>query len=93
MSALRGVVHQFDVSVREYTHGERNFGETASVSETELLRQSIATDRRRVTDGERPRYHAVCRLAPEGVDITIRELPIVHLFAPDDERLQDAALA
>ena len=61
------------------------------MSEAGRLRQSIQTDRRRVADGERPRYHAVCRLAPEGVDITVRELPIVHLFAPDDERLQDAA--
>jgi hypothetical protein len=58
----------------------------------EVLRRSIESGRRRIAQGVRPMYHAIFRTTPDGaVDVTIRELPIVHLFAPDDHRAQDAA--
>jgi hypothetical protein len=35
--------------------------------------------------GERPVYHVAWRTTPEAMDVTIRELPIIHLFVPDHQ--------
>jgi hypothetical protein len=33
--------------------------------------------------GERPVYHVAWRTTPEALDVTVRELPIIHVFVPD----------
>jgi hypothetical protein len=57
------------------------------------LQAAIAADRRRIADGERPLYHATWTTTPDGstVDVTIRELPIIHVFVPDHVRAPDGA--
>ena len=38
----------------------------------------------RSAKGERPVYHVTWTMSPDGaMDVTIRELPIIHLFVPD----------
>ncbi len=58
------------------------------------LRAAIDADRRRIAAGDRPLYHAIWKTTPDGapiVDVTIRELPIVHLFVPDYAGVSDGA--
>ncbi len=59
----------------------------------EELRRAIESGRQRVAHGERPMYHFTWTSSRggEAVDVTIRELPLVHLFAPDDHRVADVA--
>jgi hypothetical protein len=47
---------------------------------------TVAADRERIAMGERPKYRATWTPTGEGADITIVELPIIHLFVagPDD---------
>jgi hypothetical protein len=54
---------------------------------------AIAVSRRRIAGGERPVYHALWATTPDGttVDVRIRELPVVHLFVPDESRVLDGA--
>lgn len=52
----------------------------------------VAADRRRIADGTRPLYHALSAPSVDGsVDVTIRELPLIHLFVPDHAGVLDGA--
>jgi hypothetical protein len=55
------------------------------------LRTATEADRRRIARGERPLYRALWVIGPDAVDVTILELPIVHLFVPDDRQVLDGA--
>lgn len=56
------------------------------------LHAAIDLERRRLALGERPVYHAEWAAAGGGaVDVTIVELPIVHLFVPDPPAVLDGA--
>lgn len=56
------------------------------------LRDHVAAGRRRITRGERPVYHAIWTTSLDGaVDVRIRELPIIHLFVPDESGVLDGA--
>ncbi|HEX7472374.1 MAG TPA: hypothetical protein VF323_04775 [Candidatus Limnocylindrales bacterium] len=56
------------------------------------LRTRIRADQRRIARGERPAYHATWTTTPDGAaDVTILELPIIHLFVPDHVRVPDGA--
>ena len=55
------------------------------------LRATIEADRRRIARGERPRYQAMWVVGPDAVDVTILELPIIHLFVPDQREVLDGA--
>jgi hypothetical protein len=55
------------------------------------LQTRIRADRRRIARGERPVYHVVWTTTPEAMDVTIGELPIVHLFVPDHLGVSDGA--
>ena len=55
------------------------------------LLATIDADRRRIARGERPLYRALWVVGPDAVDITIVELPIIHLFVPDDGQVLDGA--
>lgn len=61
-------------------------------SAEQRLRTRIRSDQRRIARGERPVYHVSWTLSPDGtVDVTILELPIVHLFVPDHTGVPDGA--
>ena len=52
----------------------------------------IRADQRRIAKGERPVYHVTWTMSLDGaMDVTIRELPIIHLFVPDHLGLPDGA--
>ena len=56
------------------------------------LLAAIEGERRRLARGERPLYHVTWVAAAGGaVDVTIRELPIIHLFVPDSASVLDGA--
>lgn len=55
------------------------------------LRTTIEADRRRIARGERPIYRVSWAVGPDAVDVTILELPIVHLFVPDHRHVLDGA--
>ena len=56
------------------------------------LQTRIRADQRRIAMGERPAYHVRWATVPDGVlDVTIRELPIIHLFVPDHLGVPDGA--
>ena len=56
------------------------------------LRMRIRADQRRIAKGERPLYHVTWTMSPDGaMDVTIRELPIIHLFVPDHLGVPDGA--
>lgn len=53
---------------------------------------AIEADRTRIAKGERPTYHAVWARATDGsVDVTVRELPLIHQFVPDEASVLDGA--
>ena len=57
-----------------------------------ILRATVSADRRRISTGERPLYHALTATSIDGsVDVTIRELPLIHLFVPDVSGALDGA--
>jgi hypothetical protein len=60
-------------------------------SSHQRLQARIRADRLRIARGERPLYHAAWTTVPEGADVTIRELPIIHLFVPDPSGVPDGA--
>lgn len=63
-----------------------------SHSSAERLRAAVGIDRRRIAAGARPMYHATWVTCLDGAaDVTIRELPIVHLFVPDPSGVPDGA--
>ena len=47
------------------------------------LRDRIDDDRRLISAGARPLYHATTTYDGSAVDVRVRELPIVHIFVPD----------
>lgn len=55
------------------------------------LHAAIESDRRRIAQGERPIYRVLWAVGPDAVDVTILELPIVHLFVPDHRHVLDGA--
>lgn len=56
------------------------------------LRDHVTAGRRGITRGERPVYHAIWTRSLDGaVDVRIRELPIIHLFVPDESGVLDGA--
>lgn len=56
------------------------------------LRAAIDADRDRIARGERPVYHAAWSTAADGsIDVTIRELPLIHQFVPDEAGVLDGA--
>jgi hypothetical protein len=56
------------------------------------LQTRIRADQERIARGERPLYHVGWTTGPDGVlDVTIRELPIIHLFVPDHPGVPDGA--
>ena len=56
------------------------------------LRTRIRADQRRIAKGERPVYHVTWTMSLDGaMDVTIRELPIIHLFVPDHLGVSDGA--
>lgn len=57
------------------------------------LRVAIEADRGRIADGVRPCYHVRWTTSPGSgaVDLTIAELPIIHLFVPDAESVRHGA--
>lgn len=65
---------------------------TEPASAQARLRAAVAVDRRRIARGERPAYHVLWTTSPfGGVDVTILELPLIHLFVPDVAGVLDAA--
>ena len=55
------------------------------------LRAAIEADRLRIAQGQRPTYRVSWTVGPDAVDVTIIELPIVHLFIPDQGQVLDGA--
>jgi hypothetical protein len=56
------------------------------------LQTRIRGDRRRIAKGERPVYHATWATKGDGsADVTIEELPLIHLYVPGHERVPDGA--
>ncbi|HET8786005.1 MAG TPA: hypothetical protein VFM38_10245 [Candidatus Limnocylindrales bacterium] len=56
------------------------------------LRDAISTDRARIKRGERPTYHVAWAIAVDGsIDVTVRELPLIHQFVPDEASVLDGA--
>jgi hypothetical protein len=55
------------------------------------LHTVIEADRRRIAQGERPVYTVLWATGPYAVDVTVLELPIVHILVPDDQRVLDVA--
>jgi len=51
----------------------------------------IRADQRRIAGGERPAYHVTWTTGADAVDVTIRELPLIHLFVPDPLGIPDGA--
>jgi hypothetical protein len=56
------------------------------------LRAGVAEARARIAAGERPAYHVVTAPSSDGsVDVTIQELPLIHLYVPDAAGVLDGA--
>jgi len=57
---------------------------TRDTSAAARLRATTARDRARIARGERPAYHATWSTSVDGsADVTVVELPLIHLFVPD----------
>ena len=41
--------------------------------------------------GDRPAFHVLTSWDGSAIDVRIRELPLVHVFVPDDGRVLDGA--
>jgi hypothetical protein len=65
---------------------------TKSATAAARLRAAIEIEQRRLAYGKRPLFHVCWTEAAGGaVDVTINELPIIHLFVPDPEGVLDGA--
>jgi hypothetical protein len=52
----------------------------------------VERDRARIAAGERPLYHVASATSNDGsVNVTIRELPLIHLYVPDAAGVRDGA--
>lgn len=64
----------------------------AGASSHARLRAAIDADRARISRGDRPVYHARWATAIDGsVDVTVRELPLIHQLVPDEASVLDGA--
>ena len=62
------------------------------ISSEAKLRATVAADRQRIAKGERPLYHATWMPSGDGsTDITIVELPIIHLLVASADHALDGA--
>jgi hypothetical protein len=55
------------------------------------LERRVAEGRRQISCGERPVYHVYTSHDGAAVDVRIRELPIIHLFVPDESGTLEGA--
>jgi len=55
------------------------------------MRETIMRDRDRIARGERPAYTVTKTPATEALDVRITELPLVHIFVPDEAGVLDGA--
>lgn len=57
------------------------------------LARTVARDRRRIAEGQRPTYRATWSISIDGaaVDVRVIELPVIHLFVPDPAAVADGA--
>jgi len=63
-----------------------------ALSSYRRLEATIASDRVGIAAGKRPLYHATHASGVDGsMDVRIRELPIIHLFVPDEDGVLDGA--
>jgi hypothetical protein len=60
-------------------------------SAADRLQTTIMRDRERIARGERPIYHVTWSPAVDAVDVRVAELPLIHLFVPDERRVIDGA--
>jgi hypothetical protein len=61
-------------------------------SAQETLRATVGADRVRIASGDRPTYTVLWTSSIDGsVDVRIRELPLIHLFVPDEAGVGDGA--
>ena len=51
----------------------------------------VGEARAAIDRGERPAFHVVTSWDGAAVDVRIRELPLVHVFVPDEARILDGA--
>ncbi len=65
--------------------------DTDHVSSAGKLPARVAADRERIAKGERPLYHATSTPSGEGANITIVELPIIHLIVAGADHALDGA--
>ena len=64
----------------------------AAASSHERLRAAVAADRHRIAAGDRPTYHVLWAPANDGsIDVTVRELPLIHQYVPDEASVLDGA--
>lgn len=53
---------------------------------------AVEADGRRIANGERPVYHVRSAMSNDGsIDVTVHELPLIHLYVPDDASVIDGA--
>jgi hypothetical protein len=52
---------------------------------------AIEAGRRMIARGERPCYHVLTATTPEAVEVTILEIPLIHVFVPERRRAWDGA--
>jgi hypothetical protein len=56
------------------------------------LRATVEADRLRIANGARPTYRVRTATSIDGsIDLTIRELPLIHLLVPDHASAIDGA--
>jgi hypothetical protein len=56
------------------------------------LQARVQADRARIANGERPVYRATWTDKSDGsADVTIDELPLIHVYVPDHDRVPDGA--
>lgn len=58
-----------------------------------MLEQERGIERARaaIAHGEQPVFHVVTSWDGSAIDVRIRELPLIHLFVPDQGRVIDGA--
>jgi hypothetical protein len=66
-------------------------GSPAAASSAARLRATIMRDRERIARGERPAYTATWTRAIDAIDVRVAELPLIHIFVPDEHGIADGA--
>ena len=63
-----------------------------AASSHERLRAAVEANRLRIAAGDRPTYHVLWAPANDGsIDVTVRELPLIHQYVPDEAGILDGA--